>query len=129
MEGNNLSLFIPTPSWFRHGGVVFVPCNKTHDAITRDDKGKVDEKGKHDGNAGSGIGIFWRCELRADDAKHAAEGKGFGTGAVVGALVGGPVGAAIGAGVGAQEEYRAHLGHEQLTAFVLTLREVRYKEG
>ena len=73
--------------------------------------------------------FFGAGELRADDAKHAAEGKGFGTGAVVGALVGGPVGAAIGAGVGAQEEYRAHLGHEQLTAFVLTLREVRYEEG
>ena len=45
--------------------------------------------------------FFGAGELRADDAKHAAEGKGFGTGAVVGALVGGPVGAAIGAGVGA----------------------------
>lgn len=45
--------------------------------------------------------FFGAGELRADDAKHAAEGNGFGTGAVVGALVGGPVGAAIGAGVGA----------------------------
>ena len=45
--------------------------------------------------------FFTTAELRADDAKHAAEGKGFGTGAVVGVLVGGPVGAAIGAGVGA----------------------------
>lgn len=45
--------------------------------------------------------FFGAGELRADDEKHAAEGKGFGTGAVVGALVGGPVGAAIGAGVGA----------------------------
>ncbi|MCH9027117.1 MAG: OmpA family protein [Proteobacteria bacterium] len=45
--------------------------------------------------------FFTTAELRADDAKHASEGKGFGTGAVVGVLVGGPVGAAIGAGVGA----------------------------
>ncbi len=27
-------------------------------------------------------------------------------------------------GLGAQEEYRAHLGHEQLTTFVQTLLEV-----
>ena len=45
--------------------------------------------------------FFVTGQLRADDAIHAAEGKGFGTGAVVGVLVGGPVGAAIGAGVGA----------------------------
>ena len=45
--------------------------------------------------------FFVAGELRADDAKHASEGKGFGTGAVVGVLVGGPVGAVIGAGVGA----------------------------
>lgn len=30
-------------------------------------------------------------------------------------------------GLGAKGEYRAHLGHEQLTALVLMLREVRYK--
>ncbi len=29
---------------------------------------------------------------------------------------------------GAQEIFRAHLGHEQLTAIADTLREVRYKE-
>ena len=45
--------------------------------------------------------FFATGELRADDAIHASEGKGFGTGAVVGVLVGGPVGAVIGAGVGA----------------------------
>ena len=45
--------------------------------------------------------FFAAAEVRADDEKHAAEGKGFGAGALVGVLVGGPVGGAIGAGVGA----------------------------
>jgi hypothetical protein len=31
-------------------------------------------------------------------------------------------------GLGAKEEYRAHLGHEQLTVLVKTLRGLRYKE-
>ena len=31
-------------------------------------------------------------------------------------------------GLGAKEDYRAHLGHEQLTALVETPREARYKE-
>jgi len=31
-------------------------------------------------------------------------------------------------GLGAEEVYRAHPSHEQFTAFVLMLREVRYKE-
>jgi len=50
----------------------------------------------------SAASIFFVAGVaRAEDSKHATEGKGFGTGAVVGVLVGGPVGAAIGAGVGA----------------------------